>query len=243
MANHTLQFWLLALAGWINREQQDVSEYLQEENRVYREMLGNRWLRFDDAQRRRLASRAKALGRRTLAKLGCIVTPDTLLRWYRELIARKYDGSRRRGRPRRRTTLADMILRMARENPTWGYTRIRGALANLGHQVGRSTVRRLLLENGLQPAPRRTTWATFLRSHWEQLAATDMFSVEVLRPCGLVRYIVLFFIELSTRRVSFAGVAVDPGERWVRQALRNQLDAEDGFLVGKRYLLMDRDPL
>jgi len=138
MTNYTLQFWLLALAGWIKREQQDVIEYLLAENRVYREMLGERRLRFDDAQRRRLASRAKALGRRTPAKLGCIVTPDTLLRWYRELIARKYDGSTRRGRPRPRTTVAEMILRMARENPTWGYTRIRGALANLGHQVGRS---------------------------------------------------------------------------------------------------------
>ena len=136
-----------------------------------------------------------------------------------------------------------MILRMACGNPTWGYTRIRGALANLGHQVGRSTVRRLLLENGLEPAPRRTTWATFLRSHWEQLAATDMFTVEVLMPRALVRYVVLFFIKLSTRRVSFAGLAVDPGESWVKQALRNQLDAQDGFLLGKRYLLMDRDPL
>ena len=97
MTNYTLQFWLLALAGWINREQQDVIAYLREENRVYREMLSDRRPRFKDEQRRRLASKAKALARRTLAALECIVTPDTLLRWYRELIARKYDGSQRRG--------------------------------------------------------------------------------------------------------------------------------------------------
>jgi hypothetical protein len=100
MKNFILQFWLLALAGWINGEQQDVIANLQEENRVYREMLGDRRLRFNDGQRRRLASKAKALAHRTLAALECIVTPDTLLRCYRELIARKYDGSKRRGRPR-----------------------------------------------------------------------------------------------------------------------------------------------
>ncbi|MGD0093653.1 MAG: hypothetical protein ABSE73_27400 [Planctomycetota bacterium] len=106
MKNYTLQFWLLAVAGWINREQQDVIAYLQEENRVYREMLGDRRLRFNDQQRRRLATKAKALAHRTLAALDSIVTPDTLLRWYLELIARKYDGSRRWGQPRTRTTLS-----------------------------------------------------------------------------------------------------------------------------------------
>jgi transposase InsO family protein len=153
MSYHPWQFLLVALAGWINRHQQDVIAYLQEENQVYRELTSGKRLRFSDEQRRRLAARAKALGRRALEALDCMVTPDTLLRWYRRLIARKYDGSRRRvpSRPRESGTLADLVLRMARENPTWGYTRIRGALANLGHQVGRSTVRDLLDACGVKP--------------------------------------------------------------------------------------------
>jgi len=245
MSNYRWQFLLVAMAGWINRHQQDVIAYLKEENRVYREQTAGKRLRFSDEQRRRLAAKAKAIGRTVLETLDSIVTPDTLLRWYRRLIARKYDGSGRRGpgRPRTCAAFAELVLRMARENPTWGYTRLRGALANLGHELSRGTIRRLLLENGLEPAPRRSTWTAFLRNHWDQLAATAMFTVEVLTPRGLVRYVVLFVIELSTRRVSLAGLAVDPGENWVKQVFRNQLDAFDGFLLGKRYILMDRDPL
>jgi putative transposase len=245
MYNYRLQFLLVALAGWINRHQQDVIEYLKEENRIQRELLGGRRPRFSDDQRRRLAAKAKALGRSALRSLDSIVTPDTLLRWYRQLIARKYDGSKRRGsgRPRIWRSLTELVLQLARENPSWGYTRIRGALANLGHEVGRNTIRRLLQENGLEPAPRRSTWKAFLRSHWDQLAATDMFTVEVLTPRGLVRYLVLFVMELSSRRVSMAGLTVDLGEQWVKQVFRNQLDVFDGFLLGKRYILMDRDSL
>jgi len=245
MSYYPWQFLLVALAGWINRHQQDVIAYLQEENQVYRELASGKRPRFSDEQRRRLAAKAKALGRRTLEGLDCMVTPDTLLRWYRRLIARKYDGSGRRGpgRPRESGALADLVLRMARENPTWGYTRICGALANLGHQMGRSTVRRVLLENGLEPAPRRSTWRAFLRRHWGQLVATDMFTVEVLMPRGLIRYVVLFVMELSTRKVSIGGVAPDPAAGWVKQVFRNQVDACAGFLLGKRYILMDRDPL
>ena len=126
---HTAQFQLLisAVAGWINRTQQDVIEYLQEENRVLREQLGGRRLLFTDAQRRRLAAKAKRIRRQDLFGIATVVTPDTLLRWYRRLIARKYDGSRSRKAGRPRT--------MARENPGWGYTRIRGALRNLGYEM------------------------------------------------------------------------------------------------------------
>jgi putative transposase len=245
MHYYQLQFLLVAMAGWINRHQQDVIEYLKEENRVQREQLGGKRPRFSDDQRRRLAAKAKALGRSALRSLDSIFTPDTLLRWYRQLIAHKYDGSKRHGpgRPQKHGLLAELILRTARENPSWGYTRIRGVLANLGHEVGRNTIRRLLRENGLEPAPRRTTWAAFLNSHWDQLAATDMFTVEVLTPRGLVRYVVLFVMELLTRRVSIAGLTVDPNEQWMKQVFRGQLDAFDGFLLGKRYILMDRDPL
>ena len=128
-----LRFLILTAAGWVNRHQEDVIDYLREENRVLREQLGPRPLRLTDAQRRRLAVRGQKLGRRILAQVAGIVTPDTILRWYRRLIARKYDGSarRRRGRPITPREVADLVVRMAVENPPWGYTRIRGALANL----------------------------------------------------------------------------------------------------------------
>ena len=175
-----------------------------------------------------------------------IVKPETVIGWHRQgfrLHWRWRSRTSTPGRPKTDAEIRQLIRRMARENPTWGYTRLRGALANLGHELSRGTIRRLLLEGGLEPAPRRSTWTVFLRNHWDQLAATDMFTVEVLTPRGLVRYVVLFVIELSTRRVSLAGLAVDPGENWVKQVFRNQLDAFDGFLLGKRYILMDRDPL
>jgi hypothetical protein len=159
---------LLMFAGWVNRHQLDVIEYLQEENRVLKERMGGRRLRFTDAERRRLARKAQALGRKVLNELETVVTPDTLLRWYRELVASKWNYSHRRGpgRPRVMKTIVDLILRMALENPSWGYTRIRGALANLGHQVARGTIANILRDNGIEPAPERdahTRWSTFLK--------------------------------------------------------------------------------
>ncbi len=133
-----LQFLMLIFAGWVNRHQQDVIEYLQEENRVLRSQLPGKRLRFTDQQRRRLSVIAKRVGRRGLFQIETLVTPDTLLRWYRLLVARKYDGSknRRPGRPKTALDIQDLILMMARDNPRWGYTRIRGALYNLGHEIG-----------------------------------------------------------------------------------------------------------
>jgi putative transposase len=204
------QLVLLMFAGWVNRHQLDVIEYLQEENRVLKERLSGRRLRFTDAERCRLARKARSLGRKVLNELETLVTPDTLLRWYRVLVACKWDYSHRRGpgRPRTKKTIVDLVLRMALENPSWGYTRIRGALANLGHQVGRGTVANILKENGIDPAPERdahTRWSTFLKAHWECLTATDFLSVEVFTIKGLVTHYVLFFIDIATRSVHVAG--------------------------------------
>ncbi len=148
-----LQFLISIVAGWVNRGQQDLIEYLQEENRVLREQLGTKRLRFTDVQRRRLAAKARKIGRKGLFEIDTLVTPDTLLRWYRRLIAKKYDGSQARGagRPKTAAEIERLILRMARDNPRWGYTRIRGALRNLGHEIGRNTIKRILLENGFDP--------------------------------------------------------------------------------------------
>jgi len=162
-----LQFLMLIFAGWVNRYQQDAIEYLQEENRALREQLGGKRLRFTDQQRRRLAVKAEAIGRKRLFEIGTLVTPDTLLRWHRELIAKKYDGhkNRRPGRPRTEADIEELVLLMARDNPRWGYTRIRGALHNLGHEIARNTIKRILLENGFDPIRKKgMSWETFLKA-------------------------------------------------------------------------------
>ncbi len=139
-----------------------------------------------------------------------------------------------------------LTVRMATENRDWGYTRIRGALANLDHRVGRGTIANILKEHGVEPAPERrgkTTWHEFLQAHWEVLAAADFFTVELWARSGLVRFVVLFVIELSTRRVDIAGVVAQPEGTWMTQISRNWTDEVGGFLVGKRFLIHDRDPL
>src|SRR3982751_6350498 len=137
-----VQFILVAIAGWMNQRQRQSIEYLREENRVLREQLGNRRLRCNDDQRRHLAVRAKGLGRKLLAEVASLVTPDTLLAWHRKLIAQKYDGhdKRRPGRPRTQQQLENLVIRMSEENRTWGYRRIQGAMSHLGHTLSRSTI-------------------------------------------------------------------------------------------------------
>src|SRR5713101_489713 len=140
------RFVLIAVAGWMNQRQLQIIDYLREENRVLREQLGGRRLRLTDDQRRRLAAEAKGLGRKLLAQVASIVTPETLLAWHRKLIAQKYDGSTFRTAGRRRTAkeIADLIVRIAEENRGWGYRRIQGALANLGHFLAHNTIASIL---------------------------------------------------------------------------------------------------
>jgi len=239
---------LISLAGWLNQSQHEVIEYLQEENRVLREQLGGKRLRFNDDQRRRLAVRAKKLSWRMLHEVRTIVTPTTLLAWHRRLIARKYDGTRKRGpgRPRVLEEIQRLVIRMATENRDWGYRRIQGALANLGHEVGRGTIANILKQHGLEPAPereRKTTWKEFLCRHREVIVAADFFTIEAWTRRGLTRLLVLFLIDLSTRRVEIAGVTRDASGLWMSQVARNLSDVAEGFLTGKRYLIHDRDPL
>src|SRR5215831_5552644 len=232
----------------MNGRQLLLIDYLREENRVLREQLGEKRLRFTDDQRRRLAAKAKGLGRKVLVELATIVTPETLLAWHRRLIAQKYDGSKKRapGRPRKAEEIEALVVRMAKENRTWGYRRIQGALANLGHDIGRSTIAEILARNGIEPAPKRerkTTWKEFLEQHWDLIVAADFFSIEAWTRRGLQRFVVLFFIELSTRKVEIAGIASVANGLWMDQIGRNLTDGVDGILNGKRYLIHDRDPL
>lgn len=243
-----LAFFLLLFSGWVNRHQQAVIDYLLEENRVLRAVNGSRRLHLTDNQRRRLAVKGQVLGRRRLAAVAGIVTPDTILRWYRRLVAKKYDGSTRRrpGRPTTKPDIVALVVRMAGENPTWGYTRIRGGLKHLGHDVARNTIKAILQDHGVEPAPERRTktpWKTFLAAHWDGLAAADFFTVEVLTLTGLVRYVVFFVMTLKTRTVEIAGITSRPDGVWMTQIARNLTDAEDGVLCGVDYLILDRDPL
>jgi putative transposase len=190
-------FLVVSVAGWMNQHQQHVVEYLMEENRVFREQTGKNRMQFNDDQRRRLASKAKKLGRKLLSQVATIVTPETLLAWHRKLIAQKYDGSsfRTSGRPRTAKEITALIIRMAEENRSWGYRRIQGALANLGHVLAHKTIANVLKQHGIEPAPERskkTTWKEFLTRHWEQIVASDFFTVEVWTSTGLKRFIVLF---------------------------------------------------
>src|SRR3982750_1160544 len=144
------RFLLIAIAGWMNQHQVQMIDYLREENRVLREQLGDRRLRFNNDQRRRLAARAKGLGRKLLTEVASIVTPETLLAWHRKLIAQKYDGSRQRGpgRPRTVGEIEALVVRLAEENRNWGYRRLQGALSHLGHQIARSTIASILARHG-----------------------------------------------------------------------------------------------
>jgi hypothetical protein len=169
------------------------------------------------------------------------------LAWYRRLVARKFDGSKKRrtpGRPRIDREIEELIVRMAKENRSWGYDRIVGALANLGHEVSDQTVGNVLRRHGLSPAPERkhtTTWAEFIQAHLAVLAGTDFFTAEVLTLRGLVTYYVLFFIHLESRKVDIAGITVHPNEPWMQQMARNVTMEGCGILQDCRYLLHDRD--
>ena len=241
------QLYLVIVAGWIHRQQQEVIEYLRTENQVLKEKLGKKRILLSDNQRRRLAVKGKILGRKRLEEVGTLFTPDTILRWHRMLVAKKYDYSERRqkvGRPVLSEEVVQLLLQMARENPSWGYDRIAGAVQNLGHDISDQSVGNILKEHGIEPAPTRTrttNWSTFIKAHWDVLAAIDFTTIEVWTKGGLLTYYLLFVMELKTRRVHFAGATVHPDETWMKQIARNLTNFEDGFLNGKHYLLMDRD--
>jgi putative transposase len=243
-----LHVLIAMVAGWLQRHQQQVITYLLAENRVLKAQLGGRRLHLTDSDRRHLAELAYPLGRTRLKEMATIAIPETLMRWYHRLIAQKFDGSRHRcrlGRPRVSEEIEQLVVRMAEENPRWGYRRIQGALANLGYEIDAITVRNILHRHHLDPAPRRRqagmSWTQFLRLHWEVLAATDFFTVEVATWYGLVTYYVLVVMELSTRRVHIAGITPHPTDAFMAQCARQLTDPMDGFLLGKRYVIHDRD--
>jgi transposase InsO family protein len=234
-----LRLLLLTVTGWLDGREREALAYLIEKNRLLRRQVGQRRLRLNDDDRRRLAVRAHRLGRRALRDLATIVTPDTVLRWHRQLVARKWTYTRKRTRRGVLAEIRQLVVRMAEENPTWGYTRIQGALKNLGHQVGRSTIARTLKTRGLAPAPKRpTSWQTFLRAHWGAIAGTDFFTTEVWTWRGLVTFYTVFVIDLATRRVQVLGTTPHPDEAFMRQVARTLTMADANRC---RVLICDRD--
>ena len=140
--------------------------------------------------------------------------------------------------------IVDLTVKFANENPTWGYDRIQGELAKVGYHICDSTVGNILKSHGIEPAPQRKrtgSWATFLKAHWDVMAAIDFTTVEVWTKSGLVTFYLLFVMELKTRRVHFAGCTTSPNEDWMKQAVRELTNCEDGFLNEKQHLIMDRD--
>lgn len=191
-----------------------------------------------------------AADRALLAALSCVlprdrwpaffVRPETLLRWHRRLVARRWTYRAGPGRPRKRKEIRELVIRLASENPTWGYRRIAGELQRLGTDVAASTVWAILKDAGIDPAPRRAgvSWATFLRAHAQSMLACDFFTVDTVL---LRRLYVLFFVELASRRVYLAGVTTNPNGAWAAQQARNLVMSSQDAGKQQLFLIHDRD--
>jgi putative transposase len=183
-----------------------------------------------------------------MMELMTIVTPDTTLRWHRKLIAEKWDYSDRRkkapGRPPTPRDQVDLILKLAKENPTWGYDRMEGTMKNLGYVISDTTIGDILKAHGVEPAPdrgARTRWKTFLKAHWDTIGAVDFTTVEVWTKSGLVTFYILVAMRLKTREVEIAGITESPNGEWTIQMARNLTDCESGFFRNTTHIIVDRD--
>src|SRR4051794_3477934 len=233
---------LTYVTGMVNSELLLQVEYLVAENRILRTHAPVRlWL--TNAERGTLAESANGSGERVWLKSLRLLSPrrfsaGTGSWWPRSSTARA--TGRTRGGPRIDRAVENLIVQMARENSGWGYDRIAGALANLGHEVSDQTVGNVLRRHGIAPAPKRrqtTAWKDFIAAHMAVLAGMDFFTAEVLTWRGPATYYVLFVIQLETRRVTLAGMTRHPTEEWMQQMARNLTDADAGALRYQRYLL------
>jgi hypothetical protein len=178
------QIVLAVLSEFIRKEQEKVIEYLQLENQILLEKIASKRVLLNDDQRRLLAVKGKALGRKQLAKIATIAQADTILRWHRELIepGGNSNSSHNIGRPTTDQEIVDLVLRMARENVSWGYQRIASALHNLGYAICSSTVANILKQHGIEPAPSRQrtiSWSIFFKSHWEAFEGIDLDAIRL----------------------------------------------------------------
>ena len=221
---------LAYITGSVDQELLLRNEFLVAENRILKNQIKGR-LRLTDLERIRLAEIGKRLGRMALEEVAQMVRPETILGWHRKLIARRFDGSKKRtsvGRPATGQTIEDLVLQVTQENRSRGYRRIVGALSNLGHEISHQTVANVLKRHGLAP-------------HLETLAAVDFFTAEVWTASGLMTYYVLVYMWIAPRQVYIAGFTLSPDVSWMKQTARNTTMAGEGILNGCRYLLHDRD--
>jgi hypothetical protein len=248
------KLWLTlitSLAYCIDKELYKAIDYLREQVQVLLEHQEkqNKRIVLSNRQRMRVAAKAKRLSRKMLEKCTVLFTPDTVLGWYHQLIAAKYDGSTHRrkvGRPQITPEIVALVIRFKEENPRWGYQKIKDQIVYLGYRISKSTVKNILIENGYDPEPDLTvksTWHEFIKSHWDVLTACDFFTIELLVGRKLVRCTIFFVIELSTRKVFFAPIKPQPDGDYMKQMAKLLTDYDDGFLSGKKYLIHDRDPL
>lgn len=236
------------LAFCIDKELYKAIDYLKEQVRVLIEhQEKQKRIILDNNQKRRLAVKAKRLTRKLLEHTTVLFTPDTVLGWYRKLIAQKYDSSKIRkkiGRPNIHKEVTCWVLKLRNENPRWGSQKICDCLNSLGFEVSRTTVRNILIKHGYDPEPdAKPTWGQFLKSHWHVLTACDFFSIELCVKGKLIRYMVLFVMELSTRKIEILGMNSNPNGQWMEQIARNMTAFDNGLFEDKKYLIHDRDPL
>jgi putative transposase len=238
---------LASITGSVDEELRWRNAYLAAENRILRNQLKGRRVQLTDAERKTLAEMGQKLGRQALAEVATIAKPDTILGWHRTLVVRQSDSSlpcKSLGRPRIDQELEALVLRMARENRSWGYDRIVGALANLGYRISDQSVGNILKRHGIPPAPARQTtmtWREFIRIHMDLLGATDFFANKVWTWCRLVTSTILFFLHLSRRKVPVTGMKRCLHAWWMRQIAPHTMRADGGFLPTGLLLLHARD--
>ena len=238
----------------IIRALQDQIEYLMEfiavQGEIIEQTTGRKQPELSDEQKRRLANRGKKLNEFLLGQISQCFSPGTIHGWYRDLIAEKYTSTRanqnKRGRKPISPEIVAEVLMLAEHNPTWGYDHIAGVMKHLGYEVSVSTIRNILEEHGIIPDPERRSrgdWLRFIETQKYLIAATDFAHVELVTPFGLERRHLLFFMNIGSREVRCGGIVHEPDANWTTQIARNMCDMWDGFLLGKRYLIHDRDPV
>ncbi len=233
---------------------QKMSDYMAEKIRVYEEHLtaltGRKRPELTESDKRRLARKGKDLNDFLLASVEPTWAPGTIRNWYNQLVGAKYNSTganqKKRGRKPKSPEIIEEVLRLAERNPDWGYKRIAGTMNYLGYDISPSTVKNILDDYGIVPDPERRLrgdWDQFIETQQYVTASVDFAQVERLTPFGLIRESLLFFMDLGTREVRLGGIVHDPAGNWTTQIARNMCDMWDGFMLGKKYLIHDRDTL
>lgn len=240
--DNTIHSPICLLQSIISGQHAKTIDFLRAENQILRKRITGR-IMFTDAERRTLAKYGLRI-KDCLEQVATLVKPETILAWNRQLKKRKWDYSKKRGRRRRkRDDVEEITVRLAMDN-VWGYVRIQGELAKLGHAVSPSWIRIVLVKHGIPPSPRRNgiSWKEFINSHLDCTWATDFFTEEIWTRVGLVICYVLFFIHLATRSVHIAGCTHNPNSLWVSQQARNFLVMQEETAGNAcRYVIHDRD--